>query len=209
MNHQAQAYVRSCSTKASDKTLNLLYLTWPFPPLRTVGCVRTWNVAKYLSRLGWGVTVVTPNPGLWRRVEKPEVINANLEQEGIQRILTGHNWRCLVPEELHCWDGALAALVSRIARRIAWTFDIDNGFGWIKAAEKATSVLNPADVDLILATGSPFATFDLAGRLAKRLCRPYVLDYRDPWSENPHRDGAAKSSTIQKEKRLLAGSAAV
>jgi glycosyltransferase involved in cell wall biosynthesis len=35
------------------------------------------------------------------------------------------------------------------------------------------------------------------------------MDYRDPWTQNPHREAAAPAKLIQEESRLLAGSAAV
>ena len=50
-------------------------------------CVRTWNIAKYLARLGWQVTVVTPHPSVWRHVDNPESATAQeLKREGIKRI---------------------------------------------------------------------------------------------------------------------------
>jgi glycosyltransferase involved in cell wall biosynthesis len=59
--------------------------------------------------------------------------------------------------------------------------------GWLKPVERASSKLNPPDVDLILASGPPFVSFSLAQRLSDRLGRPYVLDYRDLWSRNFYR----------------------
>src|SRR5262249_54324589 len=83
--------------------------------------------------------------------------------------------------------------------------------GWIGAAKQACSTLTADDVDVILATGTPFAAFRLAKSLSDRLGRPYVLDYRDPWSENPHPQVPAllDSNITQKEAKLLAGCAAV
>ena len=62
--------------------------------------VRTRNTTKYLTRMGWDVTVVTPDPSVWRRVERAEQVAAELEQEGTRRILTGHRWRALHADEL-------------------------------------------------------------------------------------------------------------
>jgi glycosyltransferase involved in cell wall biosynthesis len=69
--------------------------------------------------------------------------------------------------------------------------------------------LTAEDVDIVLATGMPFAAFKLAKRLSDRLGRPYILDYRDPWTGNPHRTGPARPSTIREEAKLLDGCAAV
>jgi len=86
---------------------------------------------------------------------------------------------------------------------------MDEGIGWIKAAEQDCAPLAAKDVDVILATGAPFAAFGLARRLSNRLGRPYVLDYRDPWTGNPHALHPTRPVTIQAEERLLSNSAAV
>jgi glycosyltransferase involved in cell wall biosynthesis len=67
------------------------------------------------------------------------------------------------------------------------------------------------DVDLILATGSPFTAFELAKRLADRFGCPYVLDYRDLWTGHLHPGTTRpnRRATIQAEARLLADCAAV
>ncbi len=59
------------------KRPKMLFLACYFPPVHGSACVRTWNMAKYLARLGWDVTVVTPDPSLWRNVEQPERYRRN------------------------------------------------------------------------------------------------------------------------------------
>ena len=85
----------------------VLFLAYYFPPHNSSGCVRTWNIAMSLTRLGWDVTVVTPDPSVWRKVEDCERVVSELDGEGIKRILTGHQWRCLMPNHLKCWDEGL------------------------------------------------------------------------------------------------------
>jgi len=183
----------------------LLFLACYFPPAVTIACVRTWNVAKYLTKLGWDITVVTPHPSLWRRVENLEETETLLEREGIQRILTGCQWRCLSPE-LKSRDQGLGRLIGGVCRVAARFLDLDREIGWINSAEQACSALTAQDVDLVLATGSPFATFGLAKRLSDKLGCPYVLDYRDLWTGHLHPRSALpnRQSTIKEEARLLA-----
>jgi hypothetical protein len=197
---------------ATDKPIGrpkLLFLSWRFPPVRSVACVRTWNIAKYLSRLGWEVTIVTPRPSLWVNLENPDGVDAALSRENVKRIFTNHNWRCLLPEDLVGRNWKYSRFIGRVYRRLARDFGVDNGIGWIKPAEKACSKLRPGEIDLIFATGSPFSSFRLAKRLSKRLGCPYILDYRDPWTENPHGTSPIRPSVIREEGRLLEGSAAV
>ena len=171
------------------RRLKLLFLAYPFPPAKAPGCVRTWNMATYLTRLGWDVTVVTPDPSILRNIEDSEKASTELAHVGIKRILTDHRWRCLAPNNLKCWNKNLGWFAGQVSRTVARKLGIDTHIGWIKAADQACSDLTANDVDVILATGSPFAAFSLAKRLSERLGRPYVLDYRDPWTGNPHHAG--------------------
>lgn len=192
-----------------NRRCRLLFLACHFPPARAVSCVRTWNIAKYLARSGWEVTVVTPRPSLWRHADDPNRIDSELHREGIRRILTEYRWRCLQPDHLRCWNRGLGWFLGGVCRRIARYWSIDSGIGWIRAAEQACSHLTPTDVDVILASGAPFASFTLAHRLSARLGRPYVLDYRDPWTMNPAMTRPPRSGVVRQEARLLAGCAAV
>ena len=191
------------------KRPRLLFLTCSFPPVSVIASVRTGNIAKYLARLGWEVSVVTADPSVWRHVEDYEKVSIDLDCEGIKRILTGHRWRCLVPHHLNCWNQNLGWLAGGVCRVIARHIGIDSHVGWFKAAERACSSLSPKDVDVILASGSPFGAFRLAKRLSDRLDRPYVLDYRDLWNGNLHVGRPPRLATIREEARLLEGCAAV
>ena len=107
------------------KKPKLLFLAYPFPPLQTIAAVRTGNIAKYLARLGWDVTVVTPDPSMWRNVEDSEKVSMELDREGISRILTGHRWRCLAAQYLNCWNQNLGWFAGGVCRTIARRLGID------------------------------------------------------------------------------------
>jgi glycosyltransferase involved in cell wall biosynthesis len=184
----------------------VLFVTYNFRPARTAGTVRIWNIAKYLARSGWTVTVLTPDPSLWSYVEHAEATEISLKLEGIRRLPTGHYWRWLGKGSLKRSQGTLAWFMGGLGRRILQRFGIDGSVGWIKAAERACSSLTPNDVDVILATGPPFSSFSLAQWLSQRLGRPYVLDYRDLWSRNLHHPAPA---AIRKETSVLSRCAAV
>jgi glycosyltransferase involved in cell wall biosynthesis len=194
----------------SSKCPKLLFLAWRFPPVRSIACVRTWNIAKYLSRLGWNVTVVTPHQAVWRYVDNPAEIDIEIEREGIRRILTDHRWRCLSPNSLDCRNEGFWWLIGGICRTVARHLNIDYGIGWSEAAMRAcSSTLAVQDTDIIFASGPPFTAFTLARRLSERLKCPYVLDYRDPWTANPHSVYSVRPSVVEKEAWLLDNSAAV
>jgi glycosyltransferase involved in cell wall biosynthesis len=202
----AFSYFNDIVSPIGSKQPKLLFLAYPFPPLSAVACIRTSTIAKYLARLGWKVTVVTPDPALWRHKENTQKTTDVLMREGIRRVLTGHGWRMLSPIDLKCWNEGLGWIVGGVCRKVARRLGADKAIGWIRATEKACSSLAPNDIDVILATAPPFSSFTLAKRLSDTLGCPYVLDYRDLWSRNAHHPMAAVTA---KEAKLLAGCAAI
>jgi hypothetical protein len=128
---------------------------------------------------------------------------------GIHQIGTGHSLRFLSPIHLRCRNDRLRWLGGGICRKIARHIGVDDAVGWIKPAERACSAVEPKDVDLIMASGPPFSGFTLAERLSRKLFRPYILDYRDPWSELPGVWSPMQARIVKSEAGLLHGAAAV
>src|SRR5215813_12710469 len=104
-------------SSASSKMHNpkLLFLAWNFPPNRAVASVRTWNIAKHLSRLSWNVTVVTPKSAVWRQLDDRERAEERIATEGIRRILTEHRLRFLSPIHLNCRDSGVGWILGGIS----------------------------------------------------------------------------------------------
>jgi glycosyltransferase involved in cell wall biosynthesis len=181
----------------------LLLIAYYFPPANGIGGVRAFNIAKWLSREDWEVTVVTPAVEAWRNTENTETVERDLAREGIRCIRANHHWRILSPAHLACPDSWAWSLFGGVSRRVARLGGLEVEIGWMHEAERACAGLEPRDVDVILATGKPFGSFELARRLGERLRRPFVLDYRDLWTTNPHAISEPRASTIRIEDRLL------
>lgn len=195
------------------KKPRLLFVTFYFPPLRAIASVRTGNMAKYLSLSGWDVTVVTPDPSLWADVDPSREFEAGLDQHGVRRIYTQCRWPYLFPRG-HLKEGygkqrGLRRLYAQVVRCFARIMKIDKMIGWYVEVERACAALRPGDVDVVLASGNPFGSFQLAQRLAQRLECPVVFDYRDLWTGNPDARGSKKERSCQTERRVLGRCAAV
>jgi glycosyltransferase involved in cell wall biosynthesis len=186
----------------------LLFLAYYFPPAAAIGGVRSHNVAKWLTRSGWDVTVVTPSAAAWRSPRNAEAIEAELGREGIRCMRTQHRWSILSPGHLLSPEGGAWPLFGRVARRSARLAGIEMEAGWRQDAERACRTLRPEDVDLILATGTPFGSFALADRLAQKLECPFVMDYRDLWTANPHVSAKPRPGALRLERELLGRCAA-
>jgi glycosyltransferase involved in cell wall biosynthesis len=187
----------------------LLFLTYAFPPMKTIGCVRAYNIAKWLTRRGWEVTAVTPYEAAWGPATHVMELHEDFCRQGIRCIRTPHHWRSLLPIPVDRRKHFLSWTAGGVCRRVAAICGIEREAGWIADAAKACAGLTPDDVDVILASGPPFGSFDLARRLAERLERPFVLDYRDLWAGNPYAKRSARSGSVKKESELLAASTAV
>jgi glycosyltransferase involved in cell wall biosynthesis len=183
----------------------LLFLAFSFPPMHAVSAVRAGNIAKYLSRTGWDVAVVTPNPTLLQRADDSDRVAAEFDKWGVQRIYTGHRWGCLSAGYLRglSYRRDVKWLLEGISRRIARAMGIDGMIGWYREAERACARLGPGDVDIVMATGGPFGAFGVAQRLGRRLRCPHVLDYRDLWNGNPHSNYATQGRCEEIEQKLL------
>jgi glycosyltransferase involved in cell wall biosynthesis len=75
----------------------------------------------------------------------------------------------------------------KLLSRLSDTFFIpDNKRGWRhRALVKALELHQETPFDLIFATAPPFTSFLIGKKLKDRINRPLVLDYRDPWVDNP------------------------
>ena len=168
----------------SNKRKRLLFFARPFPPAPWVASVRTCNMALALQAAGWQVEVVTIDPALLPQQGSRQVVD-RVRAAGVKIRYTDYRWAI--------FSGAVASPTTRrwpqctrAAQAAMRILGIDDGFGWVQPALKACRDLCPGDVDVVLASGSPFFAFDIARRMAQRLCCPYVLDYRDLWNLSPH-----------------------
>jgi len=74
----------------------VLFLSYYFPPAAAIACVRTWALAKYLSRLGWEITVVTPKEEFWAETHQDPLLEDDWSQIGPSAQAVA--WRALCQE---------------------------------------------------------------------------------------------------------------
>ncbi len=187
----------------------LLFLAYSFRPAPWIACVRTWNIAKHLSMRGWDVTVVTPHPSLWLKAENSNAVVKEASEIGIKFCCTDHDWPALNAGNIRNSSNVLARFWGKICRRISRELGIEAAFGWRSSVLRACKSIKPGDVDIILATAKPNISFAAAERLSVLLKCPFVMDYRDPWTGDPHPGGKINSNDRLTEAALLRRCAAV
>lgn len=147
-----------------------LFVAYHFPPESgSSGVLRTLKYVKYLETLGWRSTVITLERDAY------DVIDEKLEQElpeSARVVRTKH-----VDSKRHlAVFGKYPSIVAIPDRWIGW-------YPWATSAARAVIATDRPEV---MHSTSPHATAHIiAWRLAKRARIPWVVDFRDPWYEEP------------------------
>jgi glycosyltransferase involved in cell wall biosynthesis len=184
---------------------HLLFLAYYFPPQRKVACLRARHLVEALASHGWLISVITP-----AAEHLCEDAVEHISPPTSSRIIgTRHSWQILVP-----WiikgpaNTGIWWAVGGLLRKLAVLLRIDLEIGWQKHALAAARQFQPGDIDLVLSSGSPWCSHQLAALIAKRCSCPYALDYRDLWSGNPH-IRRRKNHRSHREQRLYQNAAGV
>ena len=184
---------------------SILIVSYFFPPTRDTGAQRPAAMAKYLSRLGHEVTVLTTNAfgdaGPGSGLEGVEVIQAN-DLQAIRARRAGHE-RIDSLFDSDTYSGKphpLSYLVHPEPLRVAW-----GPF----ARRAALAAERRSGFDAVIST-SPPETAHLIGRALRRRSVPWVADVRDAWTFEPLRPRfplAAQSRLDARMERNVLGAA--
>ena len=162
--------------KEEGEAGRVLFISYFFPPTAGGGVFRPLATVKYLSRLGWDITVITSttpkhypvDPELARQIPADvAVIRIPVVWEGstVRRALGRLNldW---IPKSLITPD-----------ERIFWAE---------KAERKSLKLLKQGGFDCLYTTGPPFSVL-LAGLWLKRETgAKWLAEFRDPWTLAPY-----------------------
>ncbi|WNG15684.1 glycosyltransferase [Cystobacter fuscus] len=175
--------------------MNVLLITFSFPPVGGVGVLRALSLAKYLPSEGIRVDVLTArnapavgrDQALLKQVPSDVTIHRTWTldlpfslRKGIKKLLT----RGRAPAS----SSALApagrpGLMSRLQGLIANLLLPDPQIGWLPFAYPAARhIIRSRKIDAVIITVPPFSSVKLAARLRKAFpALPIVLDFRDEW----------------------------
>jgi len=135
--------------------------------------LRTLKYTRYLGRLGWRVTVVTLDRDAY------PVVDAKLEEQIPADVRVIRTRFVDVKKHLSI-RGIYPSCLAIPDRWIGW---------WPWAVAAGRRVIRDQPVDLVYST-SPHATAHLIGySLSRRAGKPWVVDFRDPWYEQPPEPG--------------------
>jgi len=153
---------------------HVLMVAFHYPPeSSSSGVLRTLKFSRYLPEYGWRASVLTINAAAYAATD-PSLLRQ-------------------VPESVRVVRTKFVELrvkVSIAGRYPALVATPDPWIGWYPYAVTAGKALARLDrVDALYST-SPHPTAHLIGsRLAKTLRVPLIMDFRDPWREEPPEPG--------------------
>ncbi|HVO76634.1 MAG TPA: glycosyltransferase family 4 protein [Candidatus Bathyarchaeia archaeon] len=153
-----------------------------FPPAGGGGVYRPLSFVKYLSRLSWEVTVVTPRPGeFW--ISDPGLEREIPSSVRVVRTSSLSGFRLL--GKLGGARGGPRRSSGRFEalRRFGELFLIPDTYaGWVPfAARAAADLCRRERFDVLYSTSPPDSSHLVARRVARAFRVPWVADFRDPW----------------------------
>ena len=162
----------------------VLVIAYYFPPMGLSGVQRTLKFVKYLSQFGWHPTVLTVDPRGY--FAKDETMLAELEGRNVTVVRTPPSGPARFLRKKDIVE-IPAEWKRKLLSRLSDTFFIpDNKIGWRRrAVAQALALHREAPFDLLFATGPPFTSFLIGRKLKRKINKPLVFDYRDPWVDNP------------------------
>ena len=170
----------------------VLMIAYWFPPLGGSGVLRTVKFAKFLPAFGWKPIILTVDERVQEIIVDTSLLNEIPKNLKIYRsrylgfsdmFRFLNRKRKIKSKNLVSCTSSYKNLVNKI-RDIIRPFIIpDARVGWYPfAISKCKQIFNKNNVDLIYST-SPFPTAHLIGMtLAKKYRKPWVADFRDPWT---------------------------
>lgn len=175
----------------------LLFLAYHFPPVGGAGVQRSVKFVRYLPEHGWEPVVVTGPLG---SIGDSYLTDETLGHE-LPAALDVH--RLAGPEPLsgRGWRGRAERLLRLPTAWSRW---------WVRGAVETGRELG--EIDLVLATMSPFESCAAAARLARSYGVPWVADLRDPWALDEMRVYTSRAHRRLERRRMrrsLASAAAI
>lgn len=174
-----------------DIKKNILMIAYYFPPLGASPIQRTLKFVKYLSEMGYGITVLTVSDTNGKVLDEslisevPEEVNViRIEDDYV--VAEGLNYS----EQKQIYNFLRFTLPDIDMKNILLNAQIsqknyvipDALVLWgAKAWEKIEDVINLSNIDIIYSTVPEWTPHILAYNIKKKYGIPWIADYRDPW----------------------------
>jgi glycosyltransferase involved in cell wall biosynthesis len=167
----------------------LLFITYVFPPTGGAGIQRNVKFIKYLSRMGWKITVLTPrNPSVpTKDASFSKDIPPNVDVVYTRTFEPDYSVKQKVrsnvkerPDGITGWVFGKLFQAAKIVAQSVLLPDIQILWS-LPSFPEAVSLVKRKKIDVIFASAPPFSSLVFASWLSKVTGVPYVADFRDEW----------------------------
>ena len=176
----------SVNERVPERPPHCALVAFYFPPARASGVFRARALANHLAASGWRVTVLTTQTGFFEDVLQQadrglldaidpgvEIVRVPFPDPRFDRRLRFHGW----------FRGNFPRWAERRMERCAQRRFPDPYALWIDPAVSALRARHEQmPIDVLVASGNPFSSFEIVREVSQRTAVPYVLDYRDAWT---------------------------
>ena len=202
----------SCQTKTHHNKLSshyhrgitmksVLMISYYFPPEGSAGVYRSLRFVRHLSKMGWGISVISVDPYRYERYD-PQLLTLVPSETEVIRVKGRDLWQAIQAWRSKRMEkklaGASVAQLEQVrvvqhanfrsrAREAvrtaeAWYYLPDMAMPWIRPAIQATVQACARKLPKVIwATVGPISSGVVAQKASERTGIPYVLDFRDPW----------------------------
>jgi glycosyltransferase involved in cell wall biosynthesis len=190
----------------------VLFIAYLFPPIANSGTQRPLKFAKYLPGYGWQPHVLTAariadypqDPGLLAEVPASvKVVRVPMLNDRIGAVAGTLGLGMVKPETIS--EGISWRLRSRWQHPDLYAL-------WRPTARRAALKLwREEGFDAIYATGYPWTSLLVGMDVAAATGRPFVADFRDPWSADDYegRSLEGRDADLRLEREVVSAAAAV
>ena len=182
--------------------MKILIVSWYFPPVNTIGAVRTGKLARFLVEHGhevgavagknWGHPETMPLGVPLKRVVYAKSIDVNGPPRRVAQLIKRRSGTSpAVPaksEGNSSEEPGKPAILRRLSEFYMHATNFpDNRLGWLPGAYRGCLRLcRDWRPDLIFASGPPFTAHVVACLASRRLGIPWVAELRDRWADDPY-----------------------
>lgn len=159
-----------------------------FPPSRASGVYRMLALANHLVAHGWDVTVITVTPDFFEHITRsadPSLLDAIDRRVRVERVPLPMRH---LEQELRRFGpvrGNYPELHRRVTNRLIRHVWCDQYGSWVPGVvRRLVEVHRRHRIDVTLATGNPYSSYQAVWTFKKLAKVPYVLDSRDSWTLN-------------------------
>ena len=190
----------------------VLFISYLYPPIANSGTQRSIKFVNYLPDFGWKPIVLT--------VENPP--DTSIEHRLMEEVDSNTHI-----ERVPFWSDVLSKKIATILSPIIESKKMEEGIAWRiripipdicgmwapSAIKKSVELYQEEKYDMIYATGYPWTSFLIASQVGRKTGVPYILDYRDLWTQYDYsfgyRSRILKKFDIILEKRILSNASSI